>query len=93
MKRTGLFWGIALITLGVVFMAHNYGWFYIDWSFFSRFWPVLIILAGLNLIFAKSNSAAALVTTVLLAVSVPLAIVGMFHHSGRHRTGTRPRAG
>ena len=79
MKRTGLFWGIALITLGVVFMAHNYGWFYIDWSFFSRFWPVLIILAGLNLIFAKSNSAAALVTTVLLAVSVPLAIVGMFH--------------
>ncbi|GAB3899345.1 hypothetical protein GCM10028803_20330 [Larkinella knui] len=79
MKRTGLFWGIALITLGVVFMAHNYGWFYIDWSFFSRFWPVLIILAGLNLIFSRSNSAAALVTTVLLAVSVPLAVVGAFH--------------
>ncbi|RRB07466.1 LiaI-LiaF-like domain-containing protein [Larkinella rosea] len=80
MKRTGLFWGIALITLGVLFMARNYGWFYIDWDFFSRFWPVLIILAGLNLIFSRSNPAAALVTTVLLAVSVPLAFFGFFHN-------------
>jgi hypothetical protein len=80
MKRTGLFWGIVLITLGVVFMAHNYGWFDIDWHFFSRFWPVLIILAGLNLIFSRQNSGAALVTTVLLAVSVPLAIVGAFRN-------------
>ncbi|MFD1140303.1 LiaI-LiaF-like domain-containing protein [Larkinella insperata] len=79
MNRTGLFWGIALITLGVVFLAHNYNWFEIDWSFFSNFWPVLIILAGLNLIFARRNSGAAVVTTVLLAVSVPLAIVGAFH--------------
>ncbi|MGV3560263.1 LiaI-LiaF-like domain-containing protein [Larkinella arboricola] len=78
MNRTGLFWGIALITLGVVFLGHNYGWFYIDWGFFSNFWPVLIILAGLNLIFARRNAGAAVVTTVLLGVSVPLAIVGAF---------------
>ncbi|GAB3270629.1 hypothetical protein GCM10027347_41430 [Larkinella harenae] len=82
MTRGGLFWGIALITLGVIFMGQNYNWFDIDWGFFSRFWPVLIILAGLNLIFARRNSGAALVTTVLLAVSVPLAIVGAF--SGRY---------
>lgn len=81
MNRTGLFWGIALITLGVIFLGHNYDWFYIDWSFFSQFWPVLIILAGLNLIFARRNASAALVTTVLLAVSAPLAIVGAFHGS------------
>ncbi|MGA0556502.1 LiaI-LiaF-like domain-containing protein [Larkinella sp. VNQ87] len=84
MNRTGLFWGIALITLGVVFLAHNYGWFYVDWSFFSQFWPVLIILAGLNLIFQRRNPGAALVTTVLLAVSVPLAIVGAFHGNRWH---------
>lgn len=91
MNRTGLFWGIALITLGVVFLAHNYDWFEIDWGFFSNFWPVLIILAGLNLIFARRNSGAAVVTTVLLAVSVPLALVGAFHgdrwdndHDGFH---------
>ncbi|MFC5407980.1 LiaI-LiaF-like domain-containing protein [Larkinella bovis] len=82
MNRTGLFWGILLITLGVVFLGQNYGWFDIDWSFFSRFWPVLIILAGLNLMFARKNASAALVTTVLLAVSVPLAIVGAFR--GNH---------
>ncbi|GAB3936224.1 LiaI-LiaF-like domain-containing protein [Larkinella terrae] len=82
MKRSGLFWGIALMTLGVLFLARNYGWFYIDWSFFSRFWPVLVILAGLNLMFARRNAAAGLVTTVLLAVSVPLAFFAMFHHNG-----------
>ncbi|WP_128544953.1 LiaI-LiaF-like domain-containing protein [Larkinella soli] len=78
MNRNGLFWGIALITLGVVFLGQNYGWFYIDWEFFSRFWPVLIILAGLNLIFSRRNSGAAVVTTILLAVSVPLAVVAAF---------------
>ncbi|GAB3336452.1 hypothetical protein GCM10027299_46530 [Larkinella ripae] len=84
MNRTGLFWGIALITLGVVFLGHNYDWFHIDWSFFSQFWPVLIILAGLNLIFSRRNAGAALVTTVLLAVAAPLAIVGAFHGDRWH---------
>jgi len=78
MTTRGLFWGIFLITLGVVFLGRNYGWFDFDWSFLSQFWPLLIILAGLNMIFSRRNRSAAIVTTVLLAVTVPLALVSAF---------------
>ena len=74
----GLFWGIFLITLGMVFLGQNYGWFDFDWHFLSQFWPLLIILAGLNLIISSRHRSARIVTTVLLAVTIPLAIVSAF---------------
>ncbi|GAA4453993.1 hypothetical protein GCM10023189_19900 [Nibrella saemangeumensis] len=74
----GLFWGIFIITLGILFLGQNVGWFDIDWGYLARFWPLLLILAGINLILERRGNSAAAVTTVLLAIAVPLALFGFF---------------
>ncbi|GAA4404543.1 hypothetical protein GCM10023187_22030 [Nibrella viscosa] len=74
----GLFWGIFIITLGILFLGQNIGWFDIDWGYLAQFWPLLLILAGVNLILTRRGNSAAAVTTVLLAIAVPLALFGFF---------------
>jgi len=37
-------WGITLVILGLVFLAHNLGW--LDFDRLARYWPVLLIGAG-----------------------------------------------
>jgi len=44
-------WGGTLIGLGVVLLFHNLGW--IDLSRLERFWPVLLIAAGVALVYAS----------------------------------------
>ena len=42
---------LILIAVGVVLLVREYGYWF-DWS---EFWPVMLILAGLILIFRKTN--------------------------------------
>ncbi|TDB68053.1 LiaI-LiaF-like domain-containing protein [Arundinibacter roseus] len=51
MKRSnGIFWGGLLVVMGVVWLLRNMGYLYLDWQEVSRFWPALLILAGLSLL-------------------------------------------
>ncbi len=51
---SGLIWGIVLIALGLIVLAGNFNWVFFPffWGGFALFWPLLIIVAGLALIFA-----------------------------------------
>lgn len=73
-NRNGLFWGIALVTLGVLFLTRNLGWLNIEWSYVRDLWPLLMILAGVQLILVRRESQAALLTTILLALAVPIVL-------------------
>lgn len=77
----GLFWGIFFVTIGLLFLARNLGWLAIDWETIRNLWPVLLILAGINLILERRGNQAAIVTTVLLAVAAPVAL---FSFVSRH---------
>ncbi|MCX6217518.1 DUF5668 domain-containing protein [Spirosoma sp.] len=91
MKRTnGLFWGIFLLTLGVLFLARRAGWLDVDWHSLVNLWPVLLILAGVNLILERRGNPAAFITTVMLAVAVPTTLFGFFAHD-RDRDGFHMR--
>jgi len=79
-RHNGLFWGIFLLTLGVLFLARNAGWLDVDWHSLVDLWPVLLILAGVNLILERRGSSAAFVTTVMLGVAVPTTLFGFFAH-------------
>lgn len=53
-------WGLLipaliLLFIGSLFLARNYGWFYVyDVEYyFHLYWPVILILIGLGLIFSK----------------------------------------
>lgn len=49
--RAALFFGVALIGLGVVFLLENLHWLW--WFRFDVLWPGLLILAGLMLIVTR----------------------------------------
>jgi len=44
-------WGITLVGLGLVFLAHNLGW--LDLDKLARFWPLLLIGAGAFFIYGS----------------------------------------
>lgn len=49
--RAALFFGVALIGLGVIFLLENLYWFW--WFRSDVLWPVFLILAGLLLIWSR----------------------------------------
>lgn len=77
-RRNGLFWGLFLLTLGILFLARRAGWLNVDWHSLTNLWPVLLILAGANIILERRGNPAAFVTTVMLAVAVPTTLFGFF---------------
>ncbi len=82
--RNGLFWGIALVTLGVLFLGRNLNWFDLNWSYIRDLWPLLLILAGVNLILVRRGNQAAVGTTVLLALALPIALFSFVDRRHNH---------
>ena len=80
-RRNGLFWGIFLLTLGVLFLARRVGWLNVDWHALVNLWPLLLILAGVNLILERQGNSAAFVTTIMLAVAVPTTLFGFLNRN------------
>ena len=79
MKTRGLFWGLFFITFGLLFLARNMDWLWLDWDVLRDLWPLLLILAGANLILERRQSSAAIVTTILLAIAAPVALFSFVH--------------
>ena len=78
-----LFWGLACITLGVLFLARNWNLFPMpDWHFVRSLWPVLLILGGVALILRNTTPLMSVIATGLLAVALPF---WLFSYMGRHR--------
>lgn len=68
----GYIWAVISLGLGAVFLLANFG--YIEWSSFSlllRFWPLLLIAAGLDLIFRGRS-----LLTTLIGVALAVVVVG-----------------
>jgi hypothetical protein len=56
-----------LIGLGLLFLAQNFGWISGDfWLNIWRFWPVLLVAAGIELILGRSNWGSAIAVLVLV---------------------------
>jgi phage shock protein C len=49
--KAALFFGVALIGLGVIFLLENLHWLW--WFRFDVLWPVMLILVGLLLIWSR----------------------------------------
>jgi uncharacterized integral membrane protein len=58
MSRSGhsVFWGIILLLFGVLFLLDNLDLMYFDfWDFIGKWWPVILIVVGLSLIFKRKS--------------------------------------
>lgn len=75
MNVKNLFLGGLFVLLGILLLGRNFGWFDFEWSQLVRFWPVLIILLGINVIWGKSSPAATIVLVILLCLAIPASII------------------
>ncbi|GAB4467566.1 MAG: DUF5668 domain-containing protein [Anaerolineae bacterium] len=80
----GLAGALILITLGVIFLLDNLGMIEVSWLSLWRFWPVLLILIGLDLLLGRRSA----LGSILLAVLSVIIVVGVIFLAG---TGMAPR--
>ncbi len=75
-KRSNIFPGALLVVIGVIILGFNYDLFRFDYSLrqVSAFWPVLLILAGVAVLFNEKRSFYNPTTALLVAFAIPLAI-------------------
>jgi hypothetical protein len=81
-RSNGIFWGGLLIALGVFWMLRNLGFLNIDWDEVSRFWPVLLILAGISLLASggERGSMGRGISGILIVLAV---LAGITHRTER----------
>ena len=56
MKTDRIIWGIILLFIGGVLLLENFNVIEFHWRSVWRFWPVFLILAGINILFTRKNS-------------------------------------
>ena len=66
MKYEKIIPGLILVLLGTVFLLDNYHVIDFHWASLWRFWPVFLIMGGVNLVFANNRTAWA--TAIKIAV-------------------------
>ncbi|MFD0748618.1 LiaI-LiaF-like domain-containing protein [Mucilaginibacter calamicampi] len=79
MKSNKLFPGVVLILIGLMFMLRNYGFLHFHfWNLFYL-WPIIIVIIGINLIFANNRSTWATVLKLgVIVVGFGLLFFGNF---------------
>lgn len=81
-RSNGIFWGGLLIVLGIFWLLRNMGFLHIDWNEVSRFWPVLLIMAGIGLLASRGErgSVGRGISGILIALAV---LAGITHRTER----------
>jgi hypothetical protein len=70
-RRGGFVWPLVLITLGIVFLLNNLG--ILSWGVWDvlwKFWPVLLIAIGLDILFGRRSAIGALIALVLIVLLI-----------------------
>ncbi|WP_129716381.1 LiaI-LiaF-like domain-containing protein [Pedobacter sp. SYP-B3415] len=70
MKTDKLIWGILLLFVGGVLLLENFGVIEFYWRNVWRFWPVFLIIAGLNVLFNRNNSKTGGIISLVVVVIV-----------------------
>ncbi len=78
-QRKGLTTGLFLIVMGVVWILWNMGLLsFHEWEAVLRYWPALLVLAGLGLIVGGENARGLSVLLIMLAV-----VAGITYNTGK----------
>lgn len=56
MKTDRIMWGIVLLFIGGVLLLENFNIIDFHWGRVWRFWPIFLIIGGVNILFSKSKS-------------------------------------
>ncbi|MEJ7560688.1 MAG: DUF5668 domain-containing protein [Pedobacter sp.] len=56
MKLDRIMWGVVLLFIGSVLLLENFDIIEFYWGSVWRFWPIFLIIAGVNILFSRSKS-------------------------------------
>lgn len=75
-RSSNIFWGAILIVIGILFLGTNLDWFDLHWTFggIARFWPLLLILAGVFAFLNRRRTIYNATSALLIAFAIPLGI-------------------
>jgi len=79
MKIDRLIWGILLLFIGGVLLLENFGVIDFYWRIIWGFWPVFLIIAGLNILFNRNNSQ----TGSIISVGVLVVALAFLFYKGQ----------
>ncbi|GAB4450084.1 MAG: hypothetical protein Kow00120_20380 [Anaerolineae bacterium] len=77
-RRRSLFWPVVLIGAGVIILLDNLGVFpagVSPWAVMARYWPLILILIGIDMLVARSDTALSRVVGALLALGLVGAVI------------------
>ncbi len=77
MKTKHIFWGLFLITIGVLILLNNLGSLYIDLQDVWKFWPLVLVILGLS--FLVKNNIVKSFLAALAALVLAVAIFAFFN--------------
>ena len=83
MKSDKIFWGIFLVFIGGIFLLENFDIIDFSWRYVWRFWPVILILIGVNILFKNSKSQ----TGIIVTAAITVITLGLLTYKGleKHR--------
>lgn len=79
MKTEKIIWGLIFIFVGTVFMLDNFDIIDFYWGSVWRFWPIIFILIGANMLFSRFANKT---TGPILAASVTLIVLAFIGYQG-----------
>ncbi|MFC5282491.1 LiaI-LiaF-like domain-containing protein [Pedobacter alpinus] len=89
MKADKIFWGIVFIFVGTVFLLENFGVIDFSWRDIWRFWPLLLVITGVNIVFKDSKSNTGVIIIVLITTAT-LAFLTFKGLTGTQKTDDVP---
>ena len=68
MRTEKIVWGIILVVVGSILLLQNFGVLTFHWQVVFRFWPVILILIGANLVFSRDDSKSGAIISLLITL-------------------------
>jgi hypothetical protein len=68
MRNDRLIPGTILVIIGILFLLNNFGAIEFNWWVFFNLWPILLIIGGVNLVFANNRSQWATILKILVLI-------------------------
>ncbi|MBB2151769.1 LiaF transmembrane domain-containing protein [Pedobacter gandavensis] len=85
MKTDRIMWGIVLLFIGGVLLLENFHIIDFYWRNVIRFWPIFLIIAGVNILFSKNKSQVG----GLVSIGVLVITLSMLFVKGQQRPDDR----
>ncbi len=85
MKLNRVMWGIILLFVGIVLLLENFNVIDFYWRNVWSFWPVVLIISGVNILFNKNKSQ----TGNMICLGVLVVMLGFVFYKGQQPPANR----